>query len=175
MRCSKEEARHRLDLDEQIPVIAYTGKLYVGMRNSNICWRPPSACRCLFPSPVVSRRSSSLDQRLRERGLENVRLAGMLSEPEQVRFYQQAADVLVTYYSVEDHPYARHYIPSKLAEYMSTGNLIVAADYPAVRDLLHPGNSILVKPDDVTALVDALQLAMHDRERWRPDSAKGPT
>ena len=83
--------------------------------------------------------------------------------------------MLVTYYSVEDHPYARHYVPSKLAEYMSTGNLIVAADYPAVRDLLHPGNSILVKPDDVTALVDALQLAMHDRELAARLGKKGPT
>jgi glycosyltransferase involved in cell wall biosynthesis len=47
---------------------------------------------------------------------------------------------------------------------MTTGNLIVAADYPAVRDLLHPDNSVLVKPDDVTALVDALRLAIRDRE-----------
>ena len=72
--------------------------------------------------------------------------------------------MLVTYYSVEDHPYARHHIPSKLAEYMTTGNLIVAADYPAVRDLLNRGNSILVKPDDVTALTDALRLAIRSRD-----------
>jgi glycosyltransferase involved in cell wall biosynthesis len=166
LRCSKEDARRGLDLDEQIPVIAYTGKLYVGMKELEYLLAAAERLpECLFlftggQPPVVK----NLDQQLRERGLENVRLAGMLSEPEQVRFYQRAADVLVTYYSVEDHPYARHYIPSKLAEYMSTGNLIVAADYPAVRDLLHPENSILVKPDDVTALVEALRLATGDRE-----------
>jgi glycosyltransferase involved in cell wall biosynthesis len=167
LRCSKEDARRRLGLDERTPVIAYTGKLYLGMRELGYLLAAAERLpECLFlftggQPPVVS----SLNEELRARGVENVRLAGMLSEPEQTRFYQQAADVLVTYYSVEDLPYARHYIPSKLAEYMTTGNPIVAADYPAVRDLLNTGNSILVKPDDVTALTDALQLAVRSRDR----------
>jgi glycosyltransferase involved in cell wall biosynthesis len=147
-------------------VVAYTGKLYLGMRELEyLLTAAEKLPECLFVftggrPPVVR----SLNQQLRDRGLENVRLAGMLSEPEQTRFYQQAADVLVTYYSLEDLPFAGHHIPSKLAEYMTTGNPIVAADYPAARDLLNPGNSILVKPDDATALVDALRLAVRDRE-----------
>jgi glycosyltransferase involved in cell wall biosynthesis len=111
--------------------------------------------------PVIER----LETQLRESGITNVQLAGMLPRPEETRYYQQAADVLVTYYSLEDLPFAGHHIPSKLAEYMATGNLIVAADYPAVRDLLNPGNSILVKPNNPTAFTDALQSALQDRER----------
>ena len=163
---SKSEARKRLDLDLERPVIAYTGKLYTGM--SELGYLLEAAARlpeALFvltggQPPVIER----LEADLQEAGITNVRLAGMLPNPEETRYYQQAADVLVTYYSLEDLPFAGHYIPSKLAEYMTTGNLIVAADYPAVRDLLNPGNSILVKRDDATALIDALRLAMRDRE-----------
>jgi glycosyltransferase involved in cell wall biosynthesis len=167
LRCSKRDARRRIRLDEQIPVIAYTGKLYLGQRELDYLLTAAERLpECLFlftggQPPVIS----ELAQQLRERGIENVCFAGMLSEPEQTRFYQQAADVLVTYYSVEDLPHARHHIPSKLAEYMTTGNAIVAADYPAVRDLLNPGNSILVKPDDPIALTEALGLAIRDHER----------
>jgi glycosyltransferase involved in cell wall biosynthesis len=89
----------------------------------------------------------------------------MLQEPEEIRFYQQAADVLVTYYSLEDHPSAHHNLPNKLAEYMATGNAIVAADFPAIRDLLNRENAILVEPDDVNAFTAALSLAVRDRER----------
>jgi glycosyltransferase involved in cell wall biosynthesis len=95
----------------------------------------------------------------------NVHLTGMLADPEEARFYQQAADVLVTYYSVEDLPFARHHVPSKLAEYMTTGNAIVAADFPAVRDRLNPQNAFLVEPDDETALVETLAAAVRDRKR----------
>jgi glycosyltransferase involved in cell wall biosynthesis len=162
---SKAEARKRLGLDMERPVVAYTGKLYTGMRELGYlveaATRLPDALFVLTGGqPAVIER---LEADLREAGVTNVRLAGMLPSPEVIRYYQQAADVLVTYYSRADLPFAAHYIPSKLAEYMTTGNAIVAADYPAVRDLLHSGNSILVKPDDAIALTKALRLAMNDR------------
>jgi glycosyltransferase involved in cell wall biosynthesis len=106
-----------------------------------------------------------LTRQLSERGISNVRFAGMLKEPEETRFYQQAADVLVTYYSTRDHPYAHHNLPGKVPEYMVTGNPIVSADFPAVRDLLNPGNAILVEPDDGEALVGALFRAVREGER----------
>jgi glycosyltransferase involved in cell wall biosynthesis len=163
---SRAEARERLELDLQRPVVAYTGKLYCGM--TELGYMLEAAARLpevLFvltggQPPVIER----LETELQERGLTNVQLAGMLPNPEETRWYQQAADVLVTYYSVKDLPFAGHHIPSKLAEYMTTGNPIVAADYPAVRDLLNSGNSILVKPGDSTALTEALRLALSNRE-----------
>jgi len=161
---AKAEARRRLGLDPERPVVAYTGKLYTGMHELGYlveaATRLPDALFVLTGGqPTVIER---LDADLRDAGVTNVHLAGMLPKPEEIRFYQQAADVLVTYYSRDDLPFASHYIPSKLAEYMTTGNTIVAADYPAVRDLLHSSNAILVKPDDPTALTEALRLAMSD-------------
>lgn len=162
---AKAEARRRLGLDPERPVVAYTGKLYTGMRELGYlieaATRLPEALFVLTGGqPAVIER---LEADLARAGVTNLQPAGLLPNPEEIRYYQQAADVLVTYYSREDLPFAAHYIPSKLAEYMTTGNTIVAADYPAVRDLLHPGNAILVKPDDPTALAEALRLALSDR------------
>jgi glycosyltransferase involved in cell wall biosynthesis len=162
-KCSKADARRRLGLDLRQPVIAYTGKLYLGMKELDYLLeaaRRLPECLFLFTGgqpPVIEK----LTAQLRQRGIENVRLAGILDNPDETRFYQQAADVLVTYYSLEDLPYAYHHIPSKLAEYMTTGNPIVAADFPGVRDLLNRGNAILAKPHDVDAFVDALAFAIH--------------
>jgi glycosyltransferase involved in cell wall biosynthesis len=165
--CSKQEARAHLGLDAAQTVIAYTGKLYLGMKElDHLLSAAARLPDCLFlltggQPPVIE----ELRRQLTESGTANVHLSGMLAEPEETRFYQQAADVLVTYYSTEDLPFARHHIPSKLAEYMTTGNPIVAADFPAVRDLLNPQNAILAKPDDADALVEALSLAIGHPDR----------
>jgi glycosyltransferase involved in cell wall biosynthesis len=164
--CSREDARRRLGLNGGRPIVAYTGKLYLGMRElEHLLAAAARMSDCLFvftggQPPVIDR----LTAELRERGLGNVHLAGMLANPEETRFYQQAADALITYYSRADHPYAHHNLPNKLPEYMTTGNLVVAADFPAVRDLLNPENSILVRPDDVDALTDALENAIRQPE-----------
>jgi glycosyltransferase involved in cell wall biosynthesis len=160
--CSRADARQRLGLDSHARVIAYTGKLYLGMRELDqilaVAARMPD-CLFLFTGgqPPVIR---SLNERLRDSGMTNVELAGLLAKPEESRFYQQAADVLVSYYSIEDHPYAGHNLPNKLAEYMTTGNPIVAADFPAVRDLLSSDNAVLVRPDDVDSLEEGLRFAL---------------
>ena len=45
---------------------------------------------------------------------------------------------------------------------MASGNAIVAADYPAVRELLNAGNSWLVKPHDAGSLSDTLKQAVEN-------------
>jgi glycosyltransferase involved in cell wall biosynthesis len=105
---------------------------------------------------------AELEKRFKQEGTTNVLLSGMLPDPEEPRFYQQAADVLVSYYSTQDHPYAHNQLPAKLAEYMATGNPIVAADFPAVRGLLNSGNSLLVEPHNLEALIEALLFAVEN-------------
>lgn len=167
LRCTRAEAKSRLGIDQRRPLIVYTGKLYLGMKELQYLLTAASrmpASLFLFtggqPSVI-----EAVTEELRDRGIENVRLTGMLEHPAESRFHQQAADVLVTYYSVEDHRLAHHQLPNKLAEYMTTGNPIVAADFPAARDLLNAENSLLIKPHDVDALVGALEFAIgHPRE-----------
>lgn len=160
---SKADARRRLGLDAKRPVVAYTGKLFTGMKELDYLLTAAARLpECLFVftggQPAVI---AGLEQRLRGQGATNVRLTGMLPDPQETRFYQKAADVLVSYYSSEDHPYAYQQLPAKVAEYMASGNAIVAADYPAVRELLNPGNSWLVAPHEEAALVDAIELALN--------------
>ncbi|HYP48605.1 MAG TPA: methyltransferase domain-containing protein, partial [Thermoleophilaceae bacterium] len=160
--CSREEARERVGLDPSRQVVAYTGKLYKGMRELDYLL---AAARCLPEALFVLTGGqpgvvAGLERELFANGMSNVHLTGLLPSPEDIRFYQQAADVLVSYYSRHDHPYAHHNLPNKLAEYMTTGNPVVSADFPAVRDLLHDGNSILVAPEEPERLVAGIQAAL---------------
>jgi glycosyltransferase involved in cell wall biosynthesis len=168
-RCSRHEARSAISLNRDGPVVGYTGKLYRGMRELDhllaAARRLPDYLFVLTGGqPAVV---ADLKAQLASDGLENVHLAGLLDRPEDVRFYQQAADVLVSYYSTVDHPYAHHNLPNKLAEYMTTGNPIVAADFPAVRDLLNEDNSVLVSPDDPDELVRGIRTALGDDQASR--------
>ena len=92
----------------------------------------------------------------------------MLRDPQETRFYQKAADVLVSYYSTDDHPYAYQQLPAKVAEYMASGNAIVAADYPAVHELLNAGNSWLVEAAQRGALTNALKRQLKTLPNRRP-------
>jgi glycosyltransferase involved in cell wall biosynthesis len=174
--CSRGEARSAISLDRSGPIVAYTGKLFAGMRELDYLLAaarrlPDHQFVLTGGRPAVIER---LEAQLRADGIRNVHLAGLLERPEDVRFYQQAADVLVSYYSKADHPYAHHNLPNKLAEYMTTGNPIVAADFPAVRDLLNDANSVLVSPDDPDSLVRGILTALGDDEvaRNRPIRAQ---
>jgi glycosyltransferase involved in cell wall biosynthesis len=161
---SKADARRRLGLDAERPTVAYTGKLFGEMKELDyLLTAAASLPEYHFvltggQPPVIA----WLQKRLSTDGPSNVQLTGMLRDPQETRFYQKAADVLVSYYSTEDHPYAYQQLPAKVAEYMASGNAIVAADYPAVHELLNAGNSWLVGPHNVSALTNALKEAVED-------------
>jgi glycosyltransferase involved in cell wall biosynthesis len=163
---SRADARRLLGLDVARPVVAYTGKLFAGMKELDYLLTAAAHLpECLFvftggqPAAIAA-----LEERLSREGVPNVWLTGMLPDPQETRFYQKAADVLVSYYSTEDHPYAYQQLPAKVAEYMASGNAIVAANFPAVHELLNPGNSWLVEPHDADALLRALRLAVEQTE-----------
>jgi glycosyltransferase involved in cell wall biosynthesis len=162
---SKADARTRLGLDLERPLITYTGKLFGQMKELDYLLeaaaRLPDILFLLTGGqpPVIA----ELQQRLRADGRSNVQLTGMLKDPNEARFYQKAADVLLSYYSTEDHPFAYQQLPAKVAEYMASGNAVVAADFPAVRELLNGGNSFLVEPHNADAFVDTLREAFGNR------------
>jgi glycosyltransferase involved in cell wall biosynthesis len=57
--------------------------------------------------------------------------------------------------------------PMKLFEYMASRRAIIASDLPVVREVLHEGNSILVRPDDLDGWTSAIQRCgdLHYRNR----------
>jgi len=161
---SRADARRRLGLDLERPLIAYTGKLFGHMKELHYLLQAAAQLPdCLFlltggQPPVIA----ELHERLRADGRPNVQLTGMLKDPNEARFYQKSADVLVSYYSTEDHPFAYQQLPAKLAEYMASGNAIVAADFPAVRELLNAENSFLVEPHNADAFIHTLKDAVEN-------------
>jgi glycosyltransferase involved in cell wall biosynthesis len=154
-------------LVDEGPLIVYTGKVYVGMKEiEHLVYAAQHLPHCRFlmtggqPAAIIE-----LQFDLQTRGIDNVRLTGFLENPEITQLYQQAADVLVSYYSAQDHPYARHNLPNKLAEYMSTGNPVVVADFPAVHDWATAETAALVEPDNPAALVETILRLLEDRGR----------
>ena len=155
---SREAARRELRLAGDRPLVVYTGKLYPGM--AEIGHLVHAAKQLPDWSFLLTGGQPAAIARLRrdlaQSGVTNIILTGFLEKPEQTRLYQKAADVLVSYYSTRDHAYAHHNLPNKLAEYMSTGNPVVVADFPAVREWATPKTAALVEPDNPAALVATL-------------------
>jgi len=176
-RTTKEVARRMLGLNHARPFIVYTGKLYPGMRELEYLLDAAKNlpdCEFLMTGgqpPAVR----SIQAEIAIRGIQNVALIGFLQGAEETRLYQQAADILVSYYSIHDHPFARHNLPNKLAEYMTTGNPVIVADFPAVRDLATGENAVLVAPDDADALIEALRNLLRDPRRGSRLGARAQT
>lgn len=161
---TRDAARRALGIDEGGPLVVYTGKLYPRMAEVEHLLQAATnlpRCRFLLTGGQPAALSVVRDE-LAQRSIHNVMLTGFLERPESTRLYQQAADILVSYYSVKDHPFACHNLPGKLAEYMSTGNPVVVADFPAVRDIASATTAVLVPPDDPAALTEALRRVLRD-------------
>jgi glycosyltransferase involved in cell wall biosynthesis len=155
---TRSAARRALGLHSEEPLVVYTGKIYPGMAELSYLLEAAahlSECQFILTGgqPAAIR---AIQTDLERRRLVNVTLAGFLEKAEATRYYQQAATVLVSYYSVRDHSHAHHNLPNKLAEYMSTGNPAVVADFRAVRDIATPDTALLVEPDKPAALIDAI-------------------
>lgn len=98
-----------------------------------------------------------------ENDTKNVKFTGYFADYSQVRFYQFAADVLISYYTHQGHD-VRYNLPNKVCEYMLTGNVMVIPDYPATRDTLDGSNCIFVEPENTTALVNAIRNAVENKQ-----------
>jgi len=163
---SKPELRARLNLPPDRPLIVYTGKIYSGQAEIehllSAAGRMPEALFVFTGGkPEVI---AGLNARCRETNSSNIVFTGFLDEYKSVRDYQQAADILVSYYSAHDH-LVRYNFPNKMLEYFSSGNPVATADHPALRPFCHAGNCVLVEPDNPEALRTALSDLLHDQPR----------
>lgn len=106
---------------------------------------------------------------------EKIRIAGISDDDvvihthvprSQVSTYLRAADVLIAYY-----PYSKHHAykmsPMKVFDYMASGRAIVAADLPAMREVLPEECGVLVPPDNEQAFVRTVVEVLSDPERAR--------
>lgn len=163
--CTKEEARQRIGYSEKAPLVVYTGKL--GLSNREVRHILEAAglepnYRFLFTGGRAS-TVEAIKAWCAERNIRNVILTGFLNDSTAIRDYQLAADVLVSYYTSEDHMVEFNY-PQKINEYLSTGNPVVTPDFAATRDVINDRNVIFVEPDDSKALLNGIRKAIEQPE-----------
>ncbi len=181
----KDEARRRLDVRSERPLVVYTGKVHPdtvpllfdaaeGLRDRAdlvVVGAPPG-------EPAHSRdRIAELQERVRAGGLA-MRFVGPV-RLDRVRLYQSAADVLIAPYSGTLR-WARYASPLKIFEYMAAGRPMVVSDLPVLREVLqHEGAAWLVPPADglavaegVKTLLDRPDLAARIASRARDEAPK---
>ncbi|CAN5642194.1 hypothetical protein BH11BAC2_BH11BAC2_24760 [soil metagenome] len=166
-RVSKEDARKELGLDKiNKPLIVYTGKIGINYEQEIIHILGAAGKLSEYQFLLTGGKPEALkkwQQWCEERNISNVRFTGYLTDYTRIRYYQQAADVLVSYYTRQGHD-IRYNLPNKLCEYMLSGNVIVSPDYPATQDLLHSNNCIFAKPEDTEELAEKIRYAINHPE-----------
>jgi glycosyltransferase involved in cell wall biosynthesis len=157
----REQARTRLKLPLEAPVVVYTGGL--------LAWKGvdvllEAATRLPDVYFVIAGGMEADVQRLRGRagGQANVRIDGF-QPPETVPWYLAAGDLAVVPNRATPAISARYTSPLKVFEAMAVGIPLVASDLPALREILHHGQDAwLVPPEDPQALAQGIETLLAD-------------
>jgi glycosyltransferase involved in cell wall biosynthesis len=160
---TREVAREKLKIKDQ-RLVVYTGHLYE-WKGASVFAEAASLLENV--SALIVGGTEGDVRRLRaevnRHGRKNVEVIGYVA-PDQIPFYQAAADVAVLPNSAQSEISRLHTSPLKLFEYMASGTPIVASDLPSLREVLRDHeNAILVTPDDANALANGIRLLLNDR------------
>src|SRR5262245_39936172 len=182
---AKADARQRLGMHTQHPLVTFTGKLHPDTlpllfdaaerlrdrADMLIVGAPPGA------PDGVDRALEDLRQRAQPRGLA-MQFVGPVRAGD-VRLYQSAADVLIAPYSGALR-WARYTSPLKIFEYMAAGRPMVVSDLPVLHEVIeHDTGAWLVPAADGTAigmavamLLDRPEIGERLARRARADAAR---
>jgi glycosyltransferase involved in cell wall biosynthesis len=163
--CSKEEARKIIGYNSTEPLIVYTGKLGPDV-NELIYILEAARLLPEFRFMATGGRQAHVDyfrNSCAEKGISNVTFTGFFNDSTYVRYYQLAADVLISYYTSKDHLVEFNY-PQKLNEYLSTRNPIVTPDFEATRDIINDRNVFFAQPDNPESLAAVIKNIVSNKE-----------
>lgn len=167
---TKEEARKEVNLTQlNTPLVVYTGKIGKNYDKElkfilSAAKQIPEAT-FLFtggkPESITYWKDYCSGQ-----GLRNIQFTGYLSDYRKIKYYQYAADILISYYTHQGHD-VRYNFPNKICEYMLTGNPIVSPNYPATQDVLNENNCTFTTPEDSEALANTIMRIIQSPEEAR--------
>lgn len=168
---TKEELRRELNLPLDERIICYAGSLYKGRGIElllSVSKKLPQDLRILIVGGKIGDlgRYKSLALEMR---CTNVHFTGYVRNY-FVPQYLVASDVLVMPYqrNAEDdggHVIADFFSPLKMFEYLASGIPIVASNLTVIREILKDReNAILFDPSDEMAFLNAINIALEDRE-----------
>lgn len=144
--------------------VGYVGHLYAG-RGIDIILRVAERLPA-FQFHIVGGNDQEIEK-LKVGGVSaNVKFHGFVSPANAFR-YRNKFDVLLAPYqqvvSIKGKGDTSKYMsPLKIFEYMSSQKAIVSSDLPVLREVLDERNSMLVKSDDISAWVAALNILNAD-------------
>lgn len=159
---TKDEARKRINLDSNRPVVAYVGHLYERKGTSTILdiAKLMPSCDFVFVGGWVE-DVKMLRETYTARKLDNVRLIGHISQP-GLQDYFYAADILIL--PTSDHP--DHTLMGsqlKLFEYMASRRPFVASALPSIKTVAKDGvNSLLAEPGNPSSFRNAIERLIND-------------
>jgi glycosyltransferase involved in cell wall biosynthesis len=163
----KANAREMLPAHlKEKPLIVYTGKLGIEYNKELIHILEAASALADYNFLFTGGKPEVIkywQDWCKERKINNTNFTGFIADYSRIIYYQQAADVLVSYYTHQGH-HTSYNLPNKICEYMLTGNVIVTPDFGATRDLLNDSNCIFAKPEDSADLARAIRYAIQHRE-----------
>lgn len=159
---TKSQARSKIHLDGNRPVVTYVGHLYERKGTPTILDVAAQMPLCEFvlvggwEKDVVA-----LKETCRTRNLQNVRLIGHVNQS-RLPDYFYAADILIL--PTSDHP--DHTLMGsqlKLFEYMASRRPFVASALPTVKTIVMDGyNALLAEPDNPSSFRNAIEKLSSD-------------
>jgi len=161
---SKQEARKKLGLPLDKRLVVYTGQLY-SWKGADVL---ADAAQFLPENTVVIFIGGSSGDlvRFKEKNDDNTKILIVdHCSHKKIPLYLKAADVLVLPNTGKETISRFYTSPVKLFEYMASGRPIVASDLPSIRDILNKKNSVLVHPDNPTALALVIKELFNDITR----------
>jgi len=161
---SKKEARKKLKLPLEEKLIVYTGHLY-GWKGAQYVAEAASMLPTYASIYFVGGTDRDIKRFKKECApKKNIHIVGHRPHHE-MPLWQRAADVLVLPNTATVAISRLYTSPSKLFEYMISGNPIVASDIPSLTEVINASNAVLVKPDDTQALARGINYVFeHDEE-----------
>jgi glycosyltransferase involved in cell wall biosynthesis len=159
---TKEEARVKLGIKPETPIVLYTGHLY-SWKGVDTLARAAEILSGRTEIYVVGGTHEDVARFKEEFGhISNLHVVGYRPHSE-IPLWQKVADVVVLPNTAREDISKYYTSPMKLFEYMASKRPIVATDIPSVREILDNTNAIIVRPDDSQAMARGIIKALEDQ------------
>ena len=162
---NKAGARRELSLDPKSFVALYAGHLYE-RKGAGLLAQAASSNQSITFLFVGGTKQDLASFRTAWAGLPNVLIIGHVAH-EMIPLYLRAADLLVLPNSAKFDDSSTYTSPMKLFEYMASGTPIVAADVPAIREVLTEESAFFFPPDNSIELAKCITAVYHSPDGGR--------